>query len=66
MQNDSEALILEPPTDSVAALKAAQKYENLKLVEDTDSLFATKVSNHTGNMGLTDQALVAHWQAGSD
>ena len=27
----SEALILEPPSESAAALKTAQKYENLKL-----------------------------------
>ena len=55
----SEALILEPPTDSSAAFKTAQKYENLKLVEEKDSLFASNVSSQVGNVRVRDQALVA-------
>ena len=55
----SEALILETPTDSSAAFKTAQKYENLKLVEEKDSLFASNVSSQVGNVRVRDQALVA-------
>ena len=58
----SEALIVEPPIDSVAALKVARKYENLKLIEEKHSLFASNVTLSSGNMGNargSDQSLVA-------
>ena len=52
-----DSLILEPPSDSVPTLNTAQKYENLKLVEEKDSLFASIVS--TRDTSVSDQALVA-------
>ena len=45
----SEALILEPPTDSAAALKTAQKYENLRIVEEKDSMFPSNVTTQVEN-----------------
>ena len=55
----SEALMLEPPMDSAAALITAQKYENLKLVEQKESLFASNVSTQVGTARVTYQPLVA-------
>ena len=58
----SEALILEPPIDSVPALKVARKCENLKLIEEKDSLFASNASLPSGNVGNargSDRCLVA-------
>ena len=51
--------MLEPLIDSVPALKIAQKYENLKLVEEKDSLFASNVSSQMGSLRMPEQALVA-------
>ena len=44
MPKACEPMILEPTIDSVAALKIAQKDENLKLVDEKDSLFASNVT----------------------
>ena len=55
----SWALILLQPIDSAAAVKTAQKYETLKLVEEKDSLFASSVSTSFGNGRVPEHALVA-------
>ena len=55
----SEALILEPPPDSVAARKTAEKYASLKLVEEKHSFFASSVSTHEGYTHVSEKALVA-------
>lgn len=62
--NPGKALNLEPPTDSSTALKIAQKYANLKLMEQNDYIFASGsiICDRIGKGRMIVQSTRSYWR----